>query len=108
CFSPNPHNDCDEIHSLRPTESLSFPFAARPTKMSSIDVSIVVPLYNEAESVALLHRRITDALHGSGLEYEILFVDDGSRDETLSLATNLAKEDPRLRVVEFRANYGQT
>jgi glycosyltransferase involved in cell wall biosynthesis len=76
--------------------------------MSSIDVSIVVPLYNEAESVALLHRRITDALHGSGLEYEILFVDDGSRDETLSLATNLAKEDPRLRVVEFRANYGQT
>jgi glycosyltransferase involved in cell wall biosynthesis len=76
--------------------------------MTSIDVSIVVPLYNEEESVALLHRRITEALQGTGLEYEIVFVNDGSRDRTLERATAICETDPRLRVVEFRANYGQT
>lgn len=76
--------------------------------MSSLDLSVVVPLYNEKDSVELLHRRITEALRSTGLEYEILFVDDGSRDETLEIALRLAARDPRLKVVEFRANYGQT
>jgi glycosyltransferase involved in cell wall biosynthesis len=76
--------------------------------MSSMQLSVVVPLYNEEESVELLHQRISDALQGTGLEYEILFVDDGSRDQTLERAAAIARRDPRLRVVEFRANYGQT
>jgi glycosyltransferase involved in cell wall biosynthesis len=76
--------------------------------MSSLDLSVVVPLYNEEESVGLLHERITEALHGSGLAYEILFVDDGSRDRTLERAAAIAQGDAHLRVVEFRANAGQT
>lgn len=76
--------------------------------MSSLDLSIVVPLYNEEESVELLYRRIKEALESSGLAYEILFVDDGSADTTLEIAERLTLSDPTLRVVEFRANYGQT
>ncbi len=76
--------------------------------MKSPDLSIVVPLYNEAESVGLLHSRITEALATAGLDYEILFVDDGSKDKTLDIARDIAASDRRLRVVEFRANYGQT
>jgi len=73
-----------------------------------IDISIVVPLFNEEDSVTLLHERITGAMSPIGLNYEILFVDDGSRDRTLEIAAGLAAKDPSLRVVEFRANYGQT
>jgi glycosyltransferase involved in cell wall biosynthesis len=76
--------------------------------MSVPDISVVVPLYNEQESVELLHQRITEALQDSGLEYEILFVDDGSRDRTLEIAAAITRRDPRLRVVEFRMNCGQT
>jgi glycosyltransferase involved in cell wall biosynthesis len=76
--------------------------------MQALDLSVVVPLYNEEQSVELLYRRISDALRNSALHYEILFVDDGSQDRTLSIASSLAKADSRLKVVEFRANYGQT
>jgi glycosyltransferase involved in cell wall biosynthesis len=71
-------------------------------------VSVVVPLYNEEESVQPLFERITAALSGAGLEYEILFVNDGSGDGTLEIAAGLAEQDFRLRVIDFRGNYGQT
>jgi glycosyltransferase involved in cell wall biosynthesis len=74
----------------------------------AVGVSIVVPLYNEEESVQLLYERITDALAELGRPYEILFVNDGSRDRTLEIAAGLAARDPRLRVIDFRGNYGQT
>jgi glycosyltransferase involved in cell wall biosynthesis len=71
-------------------------------------VSVVVPLYNEEESVQPLFERITAALGGAGLDYEILFVNDGSRDRTFEIAAGLADRDSRLRVIDFRGNYGQT
>jgi len=66
------------------------------------DVSVVVPLYNEQESVAILQRELADAL--TGLDYEIIFVDDGSQDETgARIAAN-----PRTRVLRFEKNVGQS
>jgi dolichol-phosphate mannosyltransferase len=66
------------------------------------NVSVVVPLYNEEQSVAMLQRELADAL--TGLEYEIIFVDDGSQDETVArIAT-----DPRTRVLRFEKNAGQS
>jgi glycosyltransferase involved in cell wall biosynthesis len=76
--------------------------------MGAPALSVVVPLFNEEDSVPILHERISGALASAGIDYEILFVDDGSRDATLQVASGLAEHDPRLRVVEFRANYGQT
>ena len=71
-------------------------------------LSIVVPLYNEEESVEAMHAAIDAALATLDYDYEILFVDDGSRDRTFELAAGLAGRDPHLRVVRFRRNYGQT
>jgi glycosyltransferase involved in cell wall biosynthesis len=66
------------------------------------DVSVVVPLYNEEQSVAMLQRELADAL--TGLDYEIIFVDDGSQDETVArIAAN-----PRTRVLRFEKNAGQS
>jgi glycosyltransferase involved in cell wall biosynthesis len=73
-----------------------------------VDVSVVVPLYNEQDSVELLYRAIADAISDALPDYEIIFVDDGSSDDTFHLAKQLAAEDPRLRVLKFRRNYGQT
>lgn len=72
------------------------------------DFSVVVPLYNEEDNVALLHAALTEAFAGSIRSYEIVLVDDGSKDDTLGRAAALVERDPRVRVVEFWRNYGQT
>ena len=73
-----------------------------------MDLSIIVPLYNEEASVKPLYEAIVKAVQPLGLEYEILFVDDGSRDNTIPEALKLAEQDKRLRLIIFRCNYGQT
>ncbi len=67
-------------------------------------LSVVVPLYNEEGNVALLHQRIVDALQKLGVSFEIIFIDDGSRDKTVSIAKTLSP----LTLIEFRKNFGQT
>ena len=73
-----------------------------------MDLSIVVPLYNEEESVTPLYRAIINVVDGLEKSAEIIFVDDGSEDNTFEAAEQLASNDERLRVVKFRRNYGQT
>ncbi len=73
-----------------------------------IDLSIVVPLYNEEQSVRPLYDAITAAVDSMGQEIEIIFVDDGSKDNTFKVAAKIGEADKRLRVVKFRRNYGQT
>jgi glycosyltransferase involved in cell wall biosynthesis len=74
----------------------------------AIKLSLVVPLYNEADNVSALHGAISSALAGLGANYEIVFVDDGSKDDTFRLAADRVALDPRLRVVRLARNYGQT
>jgi glycosyltransferase involved in cell wall biosynthesis len=71
-------------------------------------VSVCVPFYNEEQSIQPLHAAVVQALEPLGVPFEMVFVDDGSRDNTLAVAAQLAKHDPRVRVVKFRRNYGQT
>jgi len=73
-----------------------------------MDLSVVVPVYNEEENLEALVRRIENALDTTPVSYEILCVDDGSTDGSLELLKKLAAERPRLRVVSFRRNFGQT
>lgn len=73
-----------------------------------VTLSIVVPLYNEEENIQPLYKAITSALDGKIASYEVVLVDDGSKDETGFLAELLVEQDPRIRVVRFRRNYGQT
>src|SRR5262245_64652708 len=71
-------------------------------------LSVVVPIYNEEESIPMLYQRLTDELEALGQPYEIIAVDDGSRDCSFALLRDLALKDSRLRVVRFRRNFGQT
>jgi glycosyltransferase involved in cell wall biosynthesis len=71
-------------------------------------ISIVVPLYNEEENVRELHGRLKEVLDGLGSEYELIFVDDGSTDRTLSLLQEIQSGDDRVVVLSLRRNFGQT
>ena len=73
-----------------------------------MDISVVVPLYNEQDSIRLLYGAITSAVASKFPDYEIIFVDDGSSDDTFQIAEQLAADDARLPVLKFRRNYGQT
>lgn len=71
-------------------------------------ISIIIPLFNEQESVFPLYQSIIKVMNPSGLSYEVIFVDDGSDDETFERSKVLASNDKNLRVLKFRRNYGQT
>ncbi len=71
-------------------------------------VSVIVPLYNEQESVRPLYAAIVQALGELGCSFEMVFVDDGSVDDTVAIVREIARFDARLKLVKFRRNYGQT
>ncbi|NOZ38336.1 MAG: glycosyltransferase family 2 protein [Gammaproteobacteria bacterium] len=73
-----------------------------------MDLSIIVPLYNEEDSVTPLYEAIVKSVDRMDCRYEMLFVDDGSKDNTVAVASKLAEQDKRLRIIKFRRNYGQT
>jgi glycosyltransferase involved in cell wall biosynthesis len=74
----------------------------------SLDLSIVVPLFNEADNIPILYRELCYALGKLGKSYELILVDDGSTDRTPELLAGLAEGDERVLVVTFRRNFGQT
>ncbi len=73
-----------------------------------IDCSVVVPLYNESAVVQELYDRLTKTLAATGLYYELVFIDDGSSDNTLQLLKSIASKDSKVLAVELRRNFGQT
>ena len=75
---------------------------------TDIAYSIVVPLYNEQDNVLPLYTRIVEAMVDVGGPYEIVFVDDGSRDATHKILSEVAAADSRVTVVRLRKNFGQT
>ena len=75
---------------------------------NSVDVSIVVPVLNEEENLKELYSALTEALTKLGREYEIIAVDDGSTDGSFEMLKQIHQSDPRLKVIRFRRNFGQT
>jgi glycosyltransferase involved in cell wall biosynthesis len=71
-------------------------------------LSIVVPIYNEVENVPELHSELYGVLAAVGRPYEILYVDDGSKDGSFGLLKQLAEQHPEVVVIQFRRNFGQT
>jgi glycosyltransferase involved in cell wall biosynthesis len=78
--------------------------------MSQTLVSIIAPVYNEEALIEEFYRRVAAVADGGAKRYrfEFILVDDGSRDGSLAIMRRLAEEDPRLRVIQLRRNYGQT
>ena len=73
-----------------------------------IDLSVVIPIRNEAPSIEELHSELSATLAAWGRSYEIILIDDGSTDESFPILARLQTVDPRLRVIRFRRNFGQT
>jgi glycosyltransferase involved in cell wall biosynthesis len=71
-------------------------------------LSVIVPFFNEEESIRPLYAAIVRAVEPLGISFEMVFVDDGSSDATARVASELAAADGRVRFVKFRRNYGQT
>jgi len=71
-------------------------------------ISVVVPVYNEEENVVACYKEISGVLEKLGERYEIIFVDDGSRDRTIKNLVEASSQDINVRIVEFRRNFGQT
>ena len=72
------------------------------------DVSVVIPIHNESPNIQDLYRELTATLERGGASYEILFVDDGSEDDSYEQLVRLQERDVRLRIIRFRRNFGQT
>jgi len=72
-----------------------------------MDLSIIVPLLNEAESLPELSEWIDRVMKEHGLSYELVYVDDGSRDDSWSVITKLAADNPNVKGIKFRRNYGK-
>jgi len=79
--------------------------AAKPW---SLGLSVVIPVFNEEGSVGELARRLVDVLSGMGTTWEVIFVDDGSRDRTVEIIREANSREPRVKLVRFRRNFGQT
>jgi glycosyltransferase involved in cell wall biosynthesis len=73
-----------------------------------LDLSVVIPIRNEGPSLVELHRELSETLRAWGRPYELIVVDDGSTDESFETLVRLQAGDPRLRVIRFRRNFGQT
>jgi glycosyltransferase involved in cell wall biosynthesis len=76
--------------------------------MEQIDLSIVVPVYNEEDNLRPLLAEITAALKDEPITYEVIFIDDGSRDGSFAVMKTLHREDNRVVAIQFRRNHGQT
>jgi glycosyltransferase involved in cell wall biosynthesis len=76
--------------------------------MVAVEISVVLPVHNEAENLPALYSDLVSVLRGMGKSFEIIFVDDGSRDNSLDVLTRLADNDRDVVVIEFRRNFGQT
>lgn len=77
-------------------------------RRKNVLVSVVIPLFNEEENVSLLHESLTEKLADKAYGYEIVYVDDGSKDSTLELLEAIQKEDERVIIISLRRNFGQT
>src|SRR5258708_38305205 len=73
-----------------------------------IDLSIVIPVYNEEDSLPLLWPELRSVLESQRLTFEIVFVDDGSRDRSAEIIRGLREADPRVRLVRLKANPRET
>lgn len=71
-------------------------------------VTVIIPLLNEAESLPELHAQLVQALEPLGRPFELLFIDDGSRDGSFAVIQQLRAQDPRVQAIQFRRNYGKS
>src|SRR5262249_43459815 len=100
----------------RPQPEIALPSVSLPPSMPTLtprtvlaepNLSLVVPVYNEEGTIDAFTARLAPVLEGLGLSYELVFVDDGSRDSTLAKLLELRKQDSRVKVLSLSRNFGK-
>ena len=94
------------INNTRRLQTVGGIKAAPSTPEHQPELSVVIPVFNEEENITVLHSRLTAVLEDTHIDYEIIFVDDGSNDNSLNQLQNLSVEDKRVLVVELARNFG--
>src|SRR5580765_4559775 len=84
------------------------PARSMPERRMDLGISVVIPVYNEAESLRELQHELVQALERTGRTWEIVYVDDGSRDGSDRVIAELANADRRVRGLSFRRNFGKS
>jgi hypothetical protein len=91
-----------------PTSDSAVPLCpSTPGRPAQPRVSVVIPCHNEEAVIATTHRRLVGVLESTGLDFELVYVDDGSRDTTLACLERITSADPRARVLQLARNFGQ-
>jgi len=73
-----------------------------------LDISVVIPVYNEEDNIPPLYDELSAALNELGLSYEVIVIDDGSKDDSFNRLKAIHEKDPRWQIISFRRNFGQT
>ncbi len=89
-------------------DELADELASQLEEQGTPDISVVIPLFNEQESIPHLCERLTSACEGSGYSFEVIIVDDGSNDRSYELLRDYATQDERYKIIRLRRNFGQT
>jgi len=76
--------------------------------MKGFDVSIIIPVYNEEKNISILHSGLNSVMKNINKNYEIIFIDDGSTDNSFKILEKLYKQHKNIRIIKFRSNFGQT
>ena len=90
---------------FEPVDALGFLEQRRPVKR---DLSIVIPIHNEADNILALYQELVTTLRTTGRTFEIIMVNDGSEDDSEEVLNRLGREDRSVKIIHFRRNYGQT
>lgn len=80
----------------------------RPISTMTPELSVVIPIHNEALNLRELHQEFVAVLEAWGRPFELVLIDDGSTDESFAILAEIQRADPRVRVIRFRRNFGQT
>lgn len=81
--------------------------AGEPRSASTPYLSVVIPVFNEQENLLVLHKTLSAVMEALGKSYEVIYIDDGSTDESFLLLRGIQKEDAHVTVIEFSRNFGQ-
>ena len=83
-------------------------FQLRSLPNNNMNLSIIIPLFNEQESLSELHEWIVRVMKANQFTYEIIFIDDGSKDESWVMIESIAKKDKNVKAFKFQRNYGKS
>jgi len=96
------------IHILPREEHIQENTVRNSSTIHSKYLSVIIPVYNEEENIPLLHEQLHRVLAKQHFSYEVIYVDDGSQDDTFGQLQRLTESDTHVRVIRFRRNFGQT